>query len=169
MRLFIAINCNDHKDFFQTHLRNIMPDQLRYRSNFHITLKFLGNINRKDIPNIVQTLKTIKLPRFNLKITHQGTFSHKSTEILFLGFDEKEKLITLQKTIDKKLHSSFQNEKHFFPHITLARIKNNNNKRKFAISKPVTNKNIKITHFELIESIFTPCGCIHRVLEKFPL
>ncbi|HOM42528.1 MAG TPA: RNA 2',3'-cyclic phosphodiesterase [Bacillota bacterium] len=100
--------------------------RFKYVGNFHLTLKFLGEIEQAKAPDIGRTLKDIALKhrRIRLNIDKIGYFDGKgSIHALWLGFSgELDKLSSLYSDIDEGMYKlGIKKEiKAYTPHITIA-------------------------------------------------
>jgi RNA 2',3'-cyclic 3'-phosphodiesterase len=130
MRTFIGID-------FERELKNeIYELQQKLRSyakkgrwkhsdNFHLTMKFLGEINPAQQEQIDNAMKKLCITRepFTLSLTGLGAFLGKdSIRVLWLGLDgDMQELQSLHKETDKVLTPiGFEPEKRKFkPHITI--------------------------------------------------
>lgn len=94
--------------------------------NIHLTLKFLGEISSEKVKEIKERLKKINLGKFESEIKERGIFDNRKSRkyshelIVWVSLANCEKL---QKEIDLVLEDMFQKEKRFMAHITLARVK----------------------------------------------
>lgn len=190
MRLFIAIDFNELKDYF-VELQNQLPKnaKLSLVKTFHITLKFLGEVQPDKVEEIINKLKTIKLESFTVFLDSIGVFpSENYIRVVWVGLKPEDKVLELQKQIDEALSKLFKptktfgfrgtkNAKHFLvkekdfkSHITLARVKYPEDKKQFLgqLKKiKVENKKIEIKDFRLIKSTLTPKGPIYEDLMIF--
>lgn len=181
MRLFIAIEFNDK-------IKNTIKDDINQlkkkfsgikwvkKNKLHITLKFLGEVNNKDI--IIQMLDEIEYKNFDIEFEnyYDGFQKRNSLKIVHLPVRENEKLMELQRMIEKSMKKiGFKPEKRdFHPHITVGRVKNSN--IKYSKAKKIFKKNrcsitetINIDAFYLIKSILTHKGPIYKRVKKFDL
>jgi 2'-5' RNA ligase len=169
MRLFVAIDL-DEKDYFKQLQEQIPEAKATYAKTFHLTLKFLGETDKKD--EIVENLKKIKFKSFNLKTTHIGVFpSENYIKVIWLGLDNNKDLIKLQEDIEKALESfNFKKDFDFKAHITLARIRFIPDKENFVEKlkqiKP-EKKEFEIKEFKLIKSELTSEGPVYEDIEVF--
>ena len=94
--------------------------------NFHLTLKFLGDILESTISKIAKRLEAIQLELpISYRFAKLGGFPNlKKPKILWFGLDS-ELSIKLAKEVDNVFHElGFSLEdKAFMPHVTLGRIK----------------------------------------------
>ncbi len=172
MRLFIAIGFNELKDYF-FELQKLLPRnaKLSLTKSFHITLKFLGEVQPYNIDTILEILKNIKFEPFTVFIDSVGIFPTENyIRVVWIGIKPEDKILELQKQIDDSLKNLFKKEKDFKAHITLARVKYPEDKKQFIeqLKKiKVKNKKIEIKDFRLIKSTLTPKGPIYEDLEVF--
>ena len=172
MRLFIAIDFNELKDYFfelQMHLPK--NARLSLTKAFHITLKFLGEVQPDNVEDIIGKLKGIRFAQFSVSLNSIGIFpSENYIRVVWVGVKPEEQIIELQKNIEDSLSKLFKKEKDFQPHITLARVKYPEDKKSFVeqLKKiKVENKKIEIKDFRLIKSTLTPKGAIYEDLAVF--
>lgn len=140
--------------------------------NFHLTLKFLGDISEQALPDMKSILSEAVRDKacFNITFNRLGVFpnSHRP-KIIWVGPDKPNpELITLQQDIDSKLNAGFHfaKEKNFAPHITLSRVRNYVKpglvKKAIGIN-PGTIK-ISVNKVHLIKSELLSSGAAHSSL-----
>lgn len=161
MRLFISIDLpNEIEDYLfklQDHLTNVNKT-----NSFHLTLKFLGEINDPD--QVIDNLTKIKSELFELKLSKIGVFPNKKNiRVIWVGVETQQLLFELAKKIDTVL--DLKRDFDFHPHVTLARV----NKK---IEFPEINiepKSFLINEFVLYQSTLTYQGPIYNIIKKFKL
>lgn len=157
------------------------------KENYHITLKFLGEVSELMIPPITDKLREItrKFNPFFLKISHSGVFPNSQfPRVVWIGVEDDMTIRKLASAIEESLESlGFKREeKEFKSHITLARVKEPRNGRYFFDLINRRFKELSISHedfknslkfevkeFVLMKSTLTPKGSIYDVLQRFPL
>lgn len=184
MRCFIAIELPEN---LKEYLSALIPLKaqldgvnLVQKDNFHITLKFLGEVEEKKIPEVIEQLKQIasEFSSFDLKITMPGVFPNKEKpRVIWIGTGNTDVLVEIAKKIDKAMETKgFKTEERAFTsHITVARVKNYRNgkylfekiMKEFLSRKPDFVFSVK--DFALMKSTLTPKGSIYSVLERFSL
>lgn len=99
------------------------------RENLHLTLKFLGDTEETSLPLIKQVLENRKekIP-FQLALLGQGTFpDNRQPGVFWVSFQEPDtvRLREEQKRLEEELsgYGIPKENKEFFPHITVARLK----------------------------------------------
>jgi len=174
MRLFIAVDFDELKDYF-IELREQLPKdvKLTLQKAFHLTLKFLGEVQEDNAGNIAEQLKKIKFDKIEISLDDIGVFpNEKFIRVVWVGINPKGPVVQLQKNIENSLEEfNFKKDFEFHPHITLARVKFVENKTDFINSlkniKIDKNKKIKVRNFKLIKSTLTPEGPVYEDLEVF--
>ena len=172
MRLFIAIDFNELKEYF-IELQKRLPKnaKLSFTKTFHITLKFLGEVQPDKTDKIIEVLKKIKFEPFSVFLDSIGIFpTENCIRVVWAGIKPKGEVLELQKNIDESLKPVFKKEKDFKAHITLARVKYPEDKKQFLeqLNKiKIENKKIEIKDFRLIKSTLTPKGPIYQDLAVF--
>lgn len=171
-RIFIAIDFSPEISKKISKIQEQLPKFLGKRTeifNLHLTLKFLGEVEAEQIEKIKRKLQEIKIKKFHAEIRELGVFSPKFIRILWLSLRGCEKL---QKEIDEKLADFFEKEKRFMGHLTIARIKKIEDKKKFLDLL----KNIKISpiefeikEFKLKSSILESKNPKYEDIEIYPL
>ncbi len=151
-----------------------LPIRWIKESNLHITLIFLGLINKEVIPDICEKIKNI--------VENTNIFDVKFDQIELFPSIEEPKLIALVgkingelkdlvNTIEKKLGISNIPKKSFKPHITLGRIR----KEKWEVleNKPFIQEkfllDIPVETIEIISSELGKNGSNYIILESCPL
>lgn len=143
----------------------------------HLTLKFLGNVPTKQIPEISNAIEQASkgIPPLHLQIASLGVFPNiNQPRVLWVGIKgETASLQGLQQKIDSSLVPlGFAEEKRpFTPHLTLARVREGTSliDRK-GFGELVMSTNFESKHpisvetINLIKSQLTPEGAIYTCL-----
>lgn len=172
MRLFISIDFSELKDYF-FELQKQLPKNARLSltKSFHLTLKFLGEVQPDKVEEIIEKLKMIKFSQFSVFLDAVGIFpSENYIRVVWIGLKPEDKILKLQESVDGLLKPLFKKEKDFKAHITLARVKYPENKKQFAeeLKKiKVNDKKAEIKDFRLIKSVLSPKGAIYEDLAVF--
>lgn len=167
MRLFIAIDFNELGDYF-IGLQKLLPlnARLAYTRTFHLTLKFLGEVQPEKVNSIIGALKTIGFETFSVTLCSLGIFpTENHIRVVWVGLMPEEKVLELQKKIDESLKGMFKSDRGFKAHITLARVKSVDDKKAFVghLKKiKVERKRVEIRNFRLIRSTLTPNGAVYE-------
>ncbi len=143
----------------------------------HLTLKFLGNVPTKQIPEISNAIEQAskEIPLLHLQIASLGVFPNlNQTRVLWAGIKgETASLQGLQQKIDSSLVPlGFAEEKRSFtPHLTLARVREGTSlidRKGFGELVMSTNFEskypISVETINLMKSQLTPDGAIYTCL-----
>ena len=118
-------------------------------------------------------MNKIKFDKFETEIDEISFFDNRKSNkykqqiIIWLHLTNCEKL---QKEIDNTLSDLFEKEKRFMSHLTIARIKNFEDKKKFLekiFNIKIKKEKFEIDRFYLMKSKLTRKGAIYSVLEEF--
>lgn len=92
------------------------------QDNFHLTLAFIGEVDRHGLGEIASALGSIASPRFDLRLRGCGFFGERKPRALWVGADANPRLAHLQSKVEVALkRAGFPLEKRkFTPHVTLA-------------------------------------------------
>jgi 2'-5' RNA ligase len=152
--------------------KNLFHGKLTEPENFHLTLKFLGEIPEEKIKQVQEYLKKIKIPSFTANLGELGLFANKVQKILWIKINGRG-IFEIQKIIDEEMEKiNFKKESRFMSHLTLARIKNISDKTIFLdYIKNLKTKKIKFEVKEIFlkKSDLKPEGPIYTNLEQIEL
>ena len=180
MRAFIAIplpqNIKDYLNSIQAQFKECdIYAKWVNTQNVHMTLKFLGEVEKEKIPSIENAINksTAGLRPLKANLINFGFFpNERNPRVFFISTDEEE---TLQRTVyelEKNLEPlGFNPEYRFKSHITLARLKGKRNiaclTDKYKVIEP--DKFFYVNSIVLYKSILTPKGPIYEEIFKAEL
>ncbi len=173
MRLFIAVDLPEEaKDELRNAQQHLPDSKLSKAKDFHITLKFLGEVQPHNAEEVNQQLQKVDFKAFNTSVDQLGVFpNEKYIRVVWAGIRPEEEMLMLQKKIDEIIGKEFPDDYKFSAHITLARVKYVENKTSFIeMLKKIKIKNISFTvdSFKLKKSTLSPKGPVYEDLESFP-
>lgn len=179
LRLFLSLNPEENiiseLELIQRRLKGSYPSgNIRWEEpdKFHLTLRFLGDINEADLAPLTETLQRLRFDFESLLFEADkiGFFPEsRSPNVIYAGFNEtgnnSEVLVGF---IDRIIYNfGVKPEKRFIPHITLGRFNRN---RKVKITEPVDIQMGKFTaefdSFCVMQSSLTPNGSVYETLSK---
>jgi len=178
LRVFIAIDLDEKiKDSlgglinelkgYSADVRWVKPDA------FHLTLKFLGEVQQTMINQITDVLKDVTSANvpFEMEIKGTGVFPNFSRpRVLWVGVTSNEPLLRLQSSVEDALVKiGFEKQDRVFhPHITLGRVKSNRRLQKVLQElrryKELNFGKIYVNEIVLMESILSPEGATYKRL-----
>jgi 2'-5' RNA ligase len=145
--------------------------------NFHLTIKFLGEVDSPFIEKISSILTDIasKHKPFNLYYNQPGFFgSETNPKVMWFDFKPNQELNRLQLSVDKSLTElGFKMEvKAYIPHLTFARVKKYNDEKKISEiykNKIIFEEKTEIKEFQLFQSNLKKEGPEYSILASFKL
>ena len=165
MRAFISINLPKEVSKELIRIQNLLPDfKGKMTEHFHLTLKFLGEIDDKQLNYVQKELQKIGFEPINTELGKSGTFPKKGKPrivwIEIKGINE------LQKRIESTL-KIFSKDR-FQSHVTIARIKSSEEGFSQKVKKIEINPTrFTIRSFSLMKSILKSSGPVYTVIENF--
>lgn len=93
--------------------------------NYHITLRFIGDIDEPTADRVAERLAQVKRPAFDLQLDGLGAFGSRKPHALYAGAKSVPALTDLQheqERIFQRIGLEPERRK-FTPHVTLARLK----------------------------------------------
>ncbi|OLP56080.1 2'-5' RNA ligase [Rhizobium rhizosphaerae] len=93
--------------------------------NYHITLRFIGDVDGRTADEIVERLDRIERPEFQLQLTGTGAFGSKKPHSVWAGVTTPPELFQLQAEIERICQRIGlpSDPRKFTPHVTLARLR----------------------------------------------
>jgi 2'-5' RNA ligase len=152
--------------------KNLFHGKFTEPENLHLTLKFLGEIDKEKTEKVKENLREIKIDKFRASLGDLGVFSTHFIKIIWikiLGSD----ILKLQKLVDDCVsESGFKPEERFMSHLTIARVKSLKNRKLFLQElnkvKPAKLK-FDVDCFYLMKSELKPEGAEYSVIERYKL
>ena len=95
--------------------------------NFHVTLRFIGEMTNPEVDDLIDTLSTIDGPPFELRLEGVGCFESKGrARSVWVGVDTSPALLALQSKVSRAVTAAgfSTRERRYHPHVTLARFSN---------------------------------------------
>ena len=175
MRLFIAFDVSEEVKNYLVDLQKQLPKDAKLNpvKEFHLTLKFLGDMDDSKVDNIKALLSNVDFTQFTAKTSSLGIFpDEKTIRVVWVGLEPKDKITAFQKEIESALADLFPKDTRFHPHLTLARVKFVKDKKDFIDKiKKISIKEIEfpVNSFKLIKSNLTPEGSVYEDVAEFSL
>ncbi|MDR6103568.1 2'-5' RNA ligase [Agrobacterium larrymoorei] len=94
--------------------------------NYHITLRFIGDIDGRTADEVVDRLDRIDREEFQINLTGMGSFGSKKPHSLWAGVSPSPEMVALQAEIERICQRLGlpPDPRKFTPHVTLARLRN---------------------------------------------
>ncbi len=94
--------------------------------NYHVTLRFIGDVEGRVADDIVNGLDRISRSGFDIRLSGVGAFGNKKPHALWAGVAPSAELSALQAEIDRIClrNGASADARKFTPHVTIARLRN---------------------------------------------
>jgi len=174
-RLFVAIRPPEP-------VRDLLVDamddspELRWVSddNLHITLRFIGEIERRLANEIADSLSRIRFPAFDLKISGLGRFEQRNGGALWAGIEPRRPVAELAAKVDRAcVRAGLEPERRaFHPHITLARWDRRSRSAAEAFQqrvRTIASETFRVREFVLFESHLSRHGAHYEAVAIYTL
>jgi len=175
LRLFVAIRPPDRvRDTLLAVMGGVSGARWQTDEQLHLTLRFIGEVDRHRAGDIDAALGSVHHPRFAISIEGLGTFDRRGRpEVIWAGVSPQEPVKSLQKKVTKALERVGlpPEQRAYLPHITLARLNRSSGTvgNLLEQSGGLRSDLFTVESFALFESRLTPDGAVYPVLERYPL
>ena len=174
MRVFLAIELpqevRDELAGLQKQL-STAPAKLGFAHEFHVTLKFLGEITPVKVDAVKSCLGNVKFKPFKARLGKPGFFaSGKNVRVVWVGIEPADEFIQLQEMVNDALEKDFPREKNFKPHLTLARVKSVSDRNRFLQQLwqlKIGDFPFEVSEFKLKKSTIGSSGAVYDDLALY--
>ena len=177
MRLFVAIDLPHHLRTRLAMLSGAGIPGARWvpPENYHLTLRFIGEMPGYRAEEIDHALAALKAPGFPLTLAGVGTFNKGGRSVsLWAGVERHPSLDHLQTKIETALQRCGLDpeRRRFAPHVTLARL-DNPPEAKLAAFVQANNlfraEPVQVEHFTLFSSLLGKDQAVYTPEVEYPL
>lgn len=174
-RLFVAIRPPEP---IRDLLIDAMDDSPALRwvgdEQLHLTLRFIGEVERPIANDITVELERVRSPAFSLSVVGVGKFEQRNGGALWAGVQPKEPAAALAAKVERAVQQAGLEPEHraFMPHITLARWNRRNAEAVDAFLRrnaDLRSEPFRIDRFILFESRLSRHGPHYEEIAEFPL
>jgi 2'-5' RNA ligase len=142
--------------------------------NFHLTLRFIGEIGEDSAADIDAALSRLRARRFTIQIAGAGVFGGDKPHSLWSGVERSPELVGLRDKVEQALiRAGLPPEpRKFAPHVTLARLRNvpyDELHEFLAANARFRAEPLPIEGFSLIASFQTKAGSVYQDQAEYPL
>jgi RNA 2',3'-cyclic 3'-phosphodiesterase len=155
--------------------RHALPVKWVASGNFHVTLKFIGEIGEDLIPPIVEQveLTLTGVSPFILSLEKTGAFPLRGNpRVIWVGIRERgNRLGVVARQLNRRLETLGipAESRGFSPHLTLGRARAGGTIDRELIMRDFATKVFTVPEIILYESRLTAAGPIYKPLKIFPL
>jgi 2'-5' RNA ligase len=174
-RLFVAIR---PPETIRDLLIDAMDDSPEFRwqdeEQLHLTLRFVGEIDRPLADDLAVALGRVRADRFQLRIAGTGRFEQRNSGALWAGVEPKAPLAALAAKVERAcIAVGLEPEgRAFHPHITLARWKGRRTRevaRFLECTRGLASEPFIVTRFTLFESRLSRHGAHYEEVASYAL
>lgn len=176
MRLFVALSLPDEVREQLALLEDRLPGARWVPpENFHITLRFIGEVDGGQAEDIDAELTSLYGEGFELSLAGLGHFGEGSkTRALYARVEPTEPLLRLQQKVEQALQRTgcAPEGRKYKPHVTLARFRNGGGlelERYLVRHSLFRSAPFLVTDFVLYQSFLSGEGAIYREEAHYPL
>jgi 2'-5' RNA ligase len=142
--------------------------------NFHLTLRFIGEVGEDVAADIDDALGRLRARGFTLQLAGTGVFGGERPRALWVGVERQPELVSLRDKIEQALiRIGLDPEpRKFAPHVTLARLRDpalDMLAEFLAANAQFRAPPLPVEHFSLIASFLTKAGSIYEDQADYPL
>jgi 2'-5' RNA ligase len=142
--------------------------------NYHITLRFIGDVEGHVADEIANALDRVRRPGFELQLAGVGAFGSKKPHSVWAGVAQSPDLSALQAEIERICQRAGMpaDQRKFTPHVTLARLRNSSPAE---VAKYLSARGnfeaapFKVSRFVLMSSRDSVGGGPYVIEEAWPL
>lgn len=174
-RLFVAIRPPAAiREQLRSLMHGIAGARWQNDGQLHLTLRFIGEVDRHLAEDIANALGQISVPAFEIALKGVGSFeTDGKRSTLWIGIDAPEAL----KTLHDKIASTFRplglepDHRRFLPHITIARLNRSSGPiADFLVQNTgLVSTPFPVSYFHLIESSLSRDGARYDSIARYPL
>ncbi|CAK7052818.1 RNA 2',3'-cyclic phosphodiesterase [Tissierella sp. P1] len=130
MRVFLAIEFTEEVKEYLYKIQQIVKNHssagnFTSKENFHLTLRFIGEVKEHELNKLKEIINYISLNReiFQIVFKELGEFPRKNKKIIWIGLQQNKELDLLYSNLEDRLefYEYPKEERRFVPHITLGR------------------------------------------------
>lgn len=142
--------------------------------NLHLTLRFIGEVERPQANDIADSLSRVRFPAFEMAIRGVGRFDRKSGGALWAGIEPKKPVAELAAKVDRACVAAGLEPEHraFHPHITLAQWRRRAADEAAAFERrhsDLASEAFPVEEFILFESHLSRHGAHYEEVARFML
>ena len=142
--------------------------------NFHLTLRFIGEIGGDVAADIDEGLARLRARRFTLQLAGTGIFGGDKPRSLWVGVERGAELVALRDKVEQTLIrvGLMPEPRKFSPHVTLARLRDPplDKLRDFLVAHAQFRADpLRVDGFSLIASFLTKSGSVYEDQADYPL
>lgn len=174
-RLFVAIRPpKEVRTLLLDMMGGISGARWQTDDQLHLTIRFVGEVDRHTAQDIHAALGGVHHPRFDIALEGIGAFDRRGqADAVWAGITPHAPLATLHKKVDQALARVGipADQRAYLPHVTLARLNRSSGPVRHLIERAggLSSAPFTVAEFALFESSLTPEGAVYTIVERYPL
>lgn len=138
----------------------------------HLTLRFVGEVDRHQANDLADALAAIRFAPFELTLSSVGCFDRKGhVHTIWAGAQPHDPLIQLHQKVDRACVRAGlpPDDRSYFPHVTLARFGRTSGSMETFMTRHASLKSAPFTveDFALFESHLGQAGSTYHMVERY--
>lgn len=170
MRLFVAVRPPTAvRNAVLAHLGGVSAARWQDDDQLHLTLRFIGEVDRHAAADIADALAEVRHPPIAARLGSIGTFTTRGRpHALWIGVEPVAALTTLHHKVDQSLVRAGipSDARAFVPHITLARLNRTAGPVAGFVARKVPAATFTIASLTLFESNLTRAAAVYQPLQE---
>jgi 2'-5' RNA ligase len=143
-------------------------------AQLHLTLRFIGEVDRHVAADIADALARIAFPPFDLALAGVGTFDRRGRiDTLWAGVVPPDDLAGLHRKVDRARVAAgvAPDDRAYRPHVTLARLNSTGGRIDgfLQANAGIGSQAFTVEEFGLYESMMGRSGSVYHLVERYPL
>jgi 2'-5' RNA ligase len=174
-RLFVGIRPpEDLRDLLIDTMDDTPDFRWQGEEQLHLTLRFIGEVERPIANDIADALGRIRCDRFSLRLKGIGRFEQRSSGALWAGVEPREPVAALAGKVERVCVAvGLEPERRaFHPHITIARWKGRRTRELESYLERkggLASQPFEVDRFTLFESRLSRHGAQYEEVASYPL
>ena len=172
-RLFVAVEPPPAiRDQLLATMGGVASARWQADAQLHLTLRFIGEVDRHQAADIAAALGSVRVPRFDVRLGAPGVFERRGRiDSLWVGITPHDAVAALAKRVDQALLRVGvpAEQRAFLPHITVARFGRDAGPVAAYLATLPGGAGFTVDSFELYESTLGHAGSDYRCVERYRL
>ena len=172
LRLFVALELPVAvRDALLVGMAGVAGARWQRDDQLHLTLRFIGDVDRHRAADIDAALATVNCPPFELALDAPGSFDRRGAiDTLWIGVQPRAAVAALAQRVDTALArvSIAPETRAFVPHITLARLGRGAGDSGHFLSRPTAALAFAVNGFALWESRLGKGSADYQIIARYP-
>lgn len=173
-RLFVAIRPPARvREELLGMMQGVRAARWQDQDQLHLTLRFIGEVDRHQAEDVAAALGSIHHPRFTIALNGIGSFERRGKGVLWAGVTPHDEFKKLHNKVDQACLGVGvpPDTRAYLPHITIGKLGRSTGPidALMQASGGFHGNPFEVDAFLLYESDLTPSGPIYSIVARYPL